>query len=417
MRQICLEGGAFRAKWNGCLNMDPVIAALTDNLFSAVGNQYNGMETLANQALSSGINKFQKEDYQGAAKEFKRAFGLSPYSNFAYEATRYASMSYEAMGDTNAAIKMYEQAISVNQTDDRLHLDMGNLLFGQDRIGESIESYEEAVRLYDDPTNRFSLGQAYMSSGRYSDAEHQFSKIIQRGGLESRNGYFGMGQSLKAQGKYDEAVGQFELALRKDRDFYTAYEEMGYAYADAGRMDDARAIQDLLKDKDATAAGLLRGYINKVTTPKIMFAYADSTFGYYRAPNTQLSAIDGYLANANAEQTMTMIFQFNKEMDRESVENIVNWSIERSSESTPGMRYNHGMQIESTEVNLPPMPSHVFYDPSNLTATVRFNLTQNGSANGTIDPSHIVFSFNGRDADGNDMDTQYDQFMGFSKSF
>ncbi len=397
--------------------MDAYTAALTDNLFSAAGNEWAGMETLANQALSNGIGKFQNEDYAGAAEDFKRAFGLSPYSNFAYEATKYAALSYQAMGEAGKAIKVYDQAISVNQTDDRLHLEKGNLLFGQKRYGEAIRSYEEAVRAYDDPTNRFSLGQAYIATGRYNDAENQFEKIIQRGGIESRNGYFGMGQAFKAQKKYSEAIEQFELAIRKDKDFYSAYEEMGYTYADAGQIDDAKKIQALLGKKDANSAILLSSYIGKATQPKIMFAYADSSFPYYMGPKTELSVIDEYLANADTEKSVTMMFQFNKPMDRESVENITNWSIERSKESTPGMRYNNGIAPPSTEVNVPYFPTDVYYDDKGMIATVRFTLTQNSSADGTIDPSHMVFSFKGKDADGNDMDFNYDQFMGFKKSF
>ena len=165
--------------------MDDYTAALTDKLFSAAGNQWAGLETLANQALSSGIDKYQKKDYEGAAKEFKRAFGLSPYSNFAYEATKYTAMSYQAAGQTEKAISTYKQAIKVNSTDDRLQLDLGNLFFGEKRYGDAIDAYEQAVRLYDDSTNRFSLGQAYLKTGRYSDAENQFEKIVRRGGLQS----------------------------------------------------------------------------------------------------------------------------------------------------------------------------------------------------------------------------------------
>lgn len=397
--------------------MDAIVAALADNLFSATGNRWAGMETLANQALNNGIGKYQNKDYEGAAKDFKRAFGLSPYSDFAYEATKFGSMAYQALGETEKAIDAYQQAISVNQTDDRLHLELGNLLFGQERYGEAIDSYEEAVRAYDDPTNRFSLGQAYITTGRYSDAENQFSKIIQRGGIESRNGYFGMGQTLKAQKKYSEAIEQFELAIQKDRKFFNAYEEMGYTYADAGQLDDAKEIQKYMDDEDAPAANLLKAYISKATPPKIMFAYADSSFPYFMAPKTQLSVIDEYLSNANAGKTFTMEFQFNKEMERDSVENVVNWSIAKSTETGPAMRYNHGVAAPSTEVTPPLFPSNVYYDEKGMKATVRFSLTQNSTADGTIDPSHMVFSFNGKDADGNKMDVDHDQFMGFSKSF
>lgn len=393
-------------------------AIMADNLFSAVDNQWSGLDSLANQALSNGIEKYQNEDYEAAAEQFQRAFRLSPYSDYAYEATQYASMSYQAMGKTDLAIKAYEEGIQINQTDDRFRLDLGNLLIRQKRYSEAIENYEAAVRLYDDPTNRFSLGQAYLQTGRYDDAEYQFDKIIQRGGLDSRNGYYGMGQVYRAQEKYDDAIVQFELALATDEAFNSAYEEMGYTYADAGMLEKAKTMQELLVEKEETdAATLLSSYISKVTEPKIMFAYADSTFPYYMSPKSKLSVIDEYLANADTTQTFTMKFQFNKEMDRESIETITNWSIERSTESGPAMGYNNGIGVPETEVTLPYFPTDVYYDDDALTATVRFRLTQNSTADGTIDPSHVVFSFNGKDGDGNDMAVDYDQFMGFSDSF
>lgn len=393
------------------------IGPIADNLFSASDRQWQGLDTLATQALNSGIDKYQKKDYQGAAKDFQQAFRLSPYSSYAYDATKYAAMSYQAMGDDDLAITAYEQAISVNQTDDRLQLEMGNLLYGQKRYGEAIGAYEEAVRLYDDPTNRFSLGQAYLATERYDDAEYQFEKIIDRGGVDSRNGFYGLGQAYRAQGKYDQAVIEFERALDEDRTFYAAYEEIGSTYADAGRIDDARAVRDTLRNQNASAAASLGAYINMVSKPKIMFAYADSSFPYYMAPKTQLSVIDEYLSNADATKSFSLIFQFNKEMDRESIENIANWSIKRSSESGAGMRYNNGLAVPDTEVTPSLFPSNVYYDADSMKATVYFNLTQNAAADGTIDPSHIVFSFSGKDADGNPMDADYDQFMGFSKSF
>jgi tetratricopeptide (TPR) repeat protein len=397
--------------------MENLTAVLGDMLFSATGTQWNGLETLANQALSSGIDKYQNKDYAGAAKDFKRAFGLSPYSGFAYEATQYASMAFQALGQTDQAIDVYRQAIKVNTTDDRLHLDIGNLLFGQERYGEAIEHYESAVRLYDDSTNRFSLGQAYLKTGRYGDAENQFEKIVRRGGLESRNGFFGLGQTYKAQKNFTAAINQFERAIARDRDFYSAYAEMGYTYADMGEMDKARDVAKTLEDKDAATADTLRRYISKMTPPKIMFAYADSTFKYYMKPKSTLAAMDSYLANAGASQTLTMKFQFSKEMDPDSVQDIFNWNIQRSAETGPGMRYNNGLTLPSTEVKVPLYPIDVFYDRDTMTAKVRFRLNQNESGDGTIDPSHIVFSFKGLDVDGNRLDADYDQFMGFSGAF
>ena len=109
-----------------------------------------------------------------------------------------------------------------------------------------------------------------------------------------------------------------------------------------------------------------------------------------------------------------MVFQFDKEMDRESVENIANWHIGRSTQSGPAQAYNFGRPLPDTEVTLPPLPKNIYYDAKNLTATVYFTIRQNEAGDGTIDPAHIEFKFNGEDAYGYKMDSQYDQYMGFS---
>jgi tetratricopeptide (TPR) repeat protein len=397
--------------------MDDAFAIMSDNLFSANAKHGTQMETLANQALSGGIDRYMAKDYEGAAKDFKRAFGLSPYSDFAFNATKYLSLSYLQLDQPEKAIEAYQTAINVNPTDDRLQLELGNVLFGEAHYGEAIEAYEAAVRLYDDSNNRFALGQAYLKTERFHDAQNQFEKIIQYGGNFSRNGYYGLAQAYKGQKRYDEAIAQLEIAVSKDRDFYSAYEEMGYTYADAGELDKAKEIRSFLGSKAPDSALLLSKYISKATQPKIMFAYANSTFKYFSKPNSSLAILDDYLANAGASKTLTMEFQFNKEMDRESIENVLNWSIERSTESTPGSQYNWGLSVPETEVSIARHPTGVYYDETRQTALLRFDITQNSDADGTIDPSHIVFSFAGKDRDGNEMHEQYDQYMGFSGSF
>jgi len=153
----------------------------------------------------------------------------------------------------------------------------------------------------------------------------------------------------------------------------------------------------------------------KVDPPKFMFAHASIDFNYYFPWKTPLSSLDAYLTAPNAEKTFSMTLQFDKEMDRESVENVLNWHIGRSTQSGPGQAYNFGRPVPDTEINLPPLPKHVYYDADNLTATVYFNIRQNDAGDGTIDPSHIEFKFSGEDAYGYKMDSKHDQFMGFSR--
>jgi tetratricopeptide (TPR) repeat protein len=395
--------------------MDIFTPASAETIFDAVNNQSANMESLANQSLSTGINKYVDKDYKGAALAFQQAFGLAPYSDYAVDAAKYLAMSQLKLGKTNAAIQAYKQAIQVHPNDDTLYTALGNLYFGQGRTGEAITAYEDAVRNYEDGNNRFSLGQAYLKAGRYEDAATQFSKVIDLN-QSSANGYFGLGQALAAQKKYPEAIKQFERAVQKNKEFYDAYAEMGYTYADAGNIEKAEEIQEFLAEKDESLADTLNEYINKMTQPKILFAWADSSFSYYLPPKTAVAGLSDYMANANASQSFSMLFQFNKSMDRESVENPTNWTITRAAGDGPGMDYNFGLEIADTEARISPYPSDIYYDEKYYTALVRFTINQNSAGNATIDPSHLEFTFKGIDGDGNTMHPKYDQYMGFSGS-
>ena len=71
------------------------------------------------------------------------------------------------------------------------------------------------------------------------------------------------------------------------------------------------------------------------------------------------------------------------------------------------------MRLSPTEVTVPPIPESVTYDPTTYRATVYFSVSQNSAiADGTLDPSHLVFKFSGTDAFGNPMDSDGDEFMG-----
>jgi tetratricopeptide (TPR) repeat protein len=396
--------------------MDDLFAIAADALFTATSNQASQLESLSNQALSNGIDKYMEKDYKGAALEFRRALGLAPYSEFAIDATKHLAQTYLRLDDTDKAIDTYKQTLKMMPQRDDLHIALGNLLIAEGRTGEAIESYEAAVRVYDDAVNRFSLGQAYLKAGRYDDAESQFRKVIQKE-PKSTNGYFGLGQSYAAQKKYSEAIQEFERALEQDNSFWDAYAEMGFTYADAGDTDKAEEIKDLLEFKDSDLAQLLDAYINKTAKPKLMFAWGDSSFPYFLPAKTPVSDLGDYLTTANASQSVSMVFQFNKAMDREEIENPLNWSIQRASGHGPGYDYNFGLPIADTEVRISPLPTDIYYDEKIKTATVRFTIYQNATVDGTIDPSHIEFTFKGKDADGNSMDPMYDQFMGFSGHF
>jgi tetratricopeptide (TPR) repeat protein len=384
------------------------------DIFSYTLPQWGQLESLANSALSNGIDLYTKKNYDGAVKAFQRAIGLSPGSSYSVDAANYMAQAYLKLNNTQGAIDAYKKSIQLDRNRDDTHISLGNLYFSLNRYQEAQQEYEKAVKLNPSANNRFSLGQAYMYNSRYSDAESQFRQVQN---LEPRkpNGYYGLGQNYAKQGLYQEAVNAFKKAIDLKQDFYDAYAEMGFAYADLGQTDAANEILDLLKDKAPNLVDNLKNSISQNDPPKFWFVQTvGSSFKYYLSTGTQVSALDAYLANANASKTFTMVFQFDKEMDRESVENPLNWKISRAMGASPGQIYNFGMAIPSTEIQIAPFPTSIYYDLKLMTATVKFSIQQNASANGTIDPSHIEFTFTGKDQFGLVMDPKKDLFSGFT---
>ena len=388
-------------------------AASSTDIFAATVPNYAQLESLANNALRNGIDRFMQEDYKGAVIEFNRAIGLAPDSGYSVEAANYMAKGYLQLGDTESAIKSYKTAIRLNPQRDDTHIQLGNLLYANERFGEASKEYAQAVNLNPSASNYYTLGQGYLASGDYGKAETQFDRVLSLSPSEPA-GNHGLGLTYSKMGRYEDALRQFQTAIGKDSKFYEAYAEMGYAYADLGMMEEAQSQVDFLENAQPDLADSLSRYMYKVDPPKMMFAHTDSTFLYTMPNNTHLAALNSYLVNADATQSLTMIFQFDKEMDRESVENRLNWQIGRSTQKGIGQAYNFGLPIAATEVSLFPYPENVSYDAKLLRATVSFSVKQNVSGDGTIDPSHIEFKFSGKDKYGNSMDEDFDQFIGFS---
>ncbi len=198
-------------------------------------------------------------------------------------------------------------------------------------------------------------------------------------------------------------------------DFYDAYAELGYAYADSGNMEKAQEIVNFLEDNSAELADTLSRYMYKVDPPKMLYAYSgESRFLYKLGKETPVAFLDSYLIDATTSKNFTIVFQFDKEMDKSSVKNRFNWEITRSYRSGPGQAYNFNEAIPSTEAGIDKYPINVFYDADTLTAAVKFEISQNASSDATIDPSHIEFKFTGQDKYCLSMNSSYDQFIKFS---
>jgi tetratricopeptide (TPR) repeat protein len=396
--------------------MDLLNPAAAADIFAYAAPQQQQLETLANAAMTQGLDLYKKKDYKGAAQSFQRSVNLAPRGQYAVDATHYMANAYLKMDETDKAIKAYKKGIELDSKRDDTRVFLGNLFFTQNRYQEAEAEYEAAVKISPNGTNLYSLGQAHLNTGRYRDAEELFNKV-RKLDPKKPNGDYGLGQAFAKMGRGIEAVARFKEAIEKKPDFYDAYLDLGYAYADMGKMKEAREQLAILKEKAPELADTLSGYLYKTDPPKIMFAWATGNFKYRLPPKTPLAALDAYLEAPGASKSFKMIFQFDKEMDRSSVENRFNWTIKRASGGNPWESYNFGLNTSSTEVRLPLHPDQVIYNSDNCSVTVLFTIRQNEAGNGTIDPSHIEFAFSGKDNFGMTMNPKFDQFNGFSGTY
>lgn len=397
----------------GAIEVVLISAGQNDKLFSALAAQQEQLEFISQRALSSGIDKFRDKDYSGAIKDFGRAIGISPQSSFSAEASSYMASAYTKLGNNEKAIETYKNAITRHPDRDDIHLKLGNLYFGLERYGEAAQEYRAAVKLDKNTQNLFSLGQAQLELKEYKVAESTFREII-RLDPKSGNGNYGLGLVFRDQKQYDNAISQFEAAIELKEDFFDGYAELGYIYADTGKTEEAEKIVKFLEDRRSGLANTLNGYIYKTQQPEFGYIPLASTFPKVNPPGTAVSALHSYLENANASKQFTMVFQFTKEMDMVSVQNRTNWRISRSEKSGAGSFYNFGNAVPDTEVVISPIPDNVVYDKKNMQATVTFTITQNSAADGTIDPSHIMFQFSGKDIFANAMDKKRDEYSFFT---
>ncbi len=392
--------------------MTPV-SPIAEQLFSTLGNRLNSYAGLSTATLSQGINLYQSGDYEGSIREFKRTISLDPYSENSIRAYDFMAQAFLKLNRVADAIKTYQEAMKVFPQDDTLHLKLGNIYYHEERYYEAEIEYKKAVRLNPSSENLYSLGQVYLSTERYKEAEETFQRIL-RSEPDNYGAHYSLGQVYAKQGLHGEAIKRFKETIKRKWDFAYAYYDLGMVYADTGNFDGAEEQIKILEDLNKDLAGELRAYLYKVKRPGIKFVNTSHAFNMKQGPHTPVSSLSPELSTPGASKEMSIIVFFDKPMDRLSVENIANWSIGRTTSLSQGGPYNWGLPIPDTEVKINPLPQLVIYDATTYSARVYFRITQNSTGDGTIDPSHIVFRFTGKDAYGNNMDPARDEYTGLS---
>jgi tetratricopeptide (TPR) repeat protein len=401
------------------------------DLFTTSGSDFfapsNDVQTQRSQIAQFAIYKaatyMSSSNNDAAIREFKKALAFDPQNATAHT---YLGQIYLSQGKTSAAINEFKTVVQIDNasvttdtsvTSVTAHTNLGNAYFQAKQYTDAEKEFKTASRL--DPTAPladYTLGLLYTQTDRYGEAEAQFNKVAK---VSPRDGnvFYALGALYNKTGRPEDAVKQLEKALTLKKDFANANFELGSAYAALGNTDKAQEQLNILQTKDNSLYNSLGSILN---TPKMLYIDQSNSKGFNQllGPGTPLWMLDPTLMDANASKKVTVAIQFNNAMDVTSIMNPANWEISRAN-STEGGYYNSLVPTKTDrEVTIPKQPAFVTYDPTTGQAKVTFNVQQNANGDATIDPSHLVFKFSGKDADGRQMDTTGDQIDGYSiKSF
>ena len=394
-----------------------------DDLFSAIAPSADTIQSqktsLSNYQLNIGVNMLSDGRTEEALTYFKRALTLDSSNVDAYNDLGNTQMQLNKNDD---AIATFKKLVAMKPFDSDAATSLGNAYAQAKQWTNAAEAYKKATKL--DPSNTtalYSTGQAYLQANKLSEAAETFLKVT-RIKPNDPNGYYALGQTYNKMENYDAAIGNLKKAVNLKHEFFTLAEtELGYAYAGKGEDELVQRQIDRLNDNDeTTAADQLESDTLK---PKISSGSSGTYNAFYPSlgPNSSLELLtltdsNQTLSKANATKSFTMDFQFNTDMDVVSVQNFANWRISKANGGQAGY-YNYGYtQYPDREAALPIIQS-VAYNVESQVATVTFSLKQNSSADAVIDPSHLVFKFSGKDANGKSMDPTANAYDGANGVF
>jgi tetratricopeptide (TPR) repeat protein len=386
-----------------------------DSISSALYGQQNSRASLAQSAISLGATFIQRQEFEKAATEFKRA---SAYDPELVEPHTYLARTYQYMGRNDDAITSYRKALEISlktdPTSKDARTDLANACISVKRYAEAEVELKRVVGADATAVGAVAtLGHLYRATGRLDEAEAQFAKATRLAPRDAA-AHYSLGLVYNDQQRYTEAIDQFQQAVALRPDYAVAHADLAYSFIGLGDTDSATLqVKQLSNLNTDESVKLATEVALSMYTPKI--AYADvgaSTFNPVLGTGTPLALLDPKLAAPGASANFTMIFHFNQAMDASSVQNSQNWLISRASGGAGGT-YDNGVSLTpGREVGILPFPISVSYDSLTHDATVTFRITQNAAGDGVMDPRHWVFQFLGRDAGGNPMDPAGDQWDG-----
>jgi adenylate cyclase len=151
------------------------------------------------------------------------------------------------------AHKLARQALAIDSTDYRAHLLLGFIHVKQRQVAEALMHYQQAMALNsNDADGAAHMGNLFVDMGRFSEALDWLQRAVRLNPLHPAWYLFGIGEAHYGARQYEKAIAPLRAAINRFPNFITPRRHLAAAYAQMGRLDEARAEITAIRKLDST---------------------------------------------------------------------------------------------------------------------------------------------------------------------
>jgi len=195
--------------------------------------------------LILGASATDAGEFEEAERALQTAINLRPDS---YEGHKELAYLYCTMNSFDAAANQFRQAARAAPENPSAHVNLGAVLYFQDRREEAMKAFEDALTLEPNAIAYSNLGALYFEEARFGDATEMFESAVELAGKETpadrynlvanlASAQYWSGERESARASFDRAIELGESYLREDSDNQTVMANLASYYGMVGEPD------------------------------------------------------------------------------------------------------------------------------------------------------------------------------------
>jgi tetratricopeptide (TPR) repeat protein len=174
-----------------------------------------------------GYAFYQIRNLPQALGDFTQVMNLDPHSSVAFSSLFYRGNIRMSLGDSQGAVRDYNQAIEVDSTDARAFVQRGQAENALGRSGNALKSYSQAIRL--DPNLAAAYLNRCLTKSNLNDQPGAISDCTEATGINPTliTAYQNRGLAYHRAANYRAAISDLNVAIKLDGEDATSYYQRG----------------------------------------------------------------------------------------------------------------------------------------------------------------------------------------------